>query len=110
MSGDDSPLQDVWDEICAQVQGEHSMFWALYEDLIWKSVEAECAKFTPIEARAVWLQTDAGVDWAYDDPHDTSAIPLCDDDVHFYVRNSLYSAAGDETNARVELANRREHD
>jgi hypothetical protein len=34
MSGDDSPLKNVWDEICVQVQGEHFFCWDLYPDMI----------------------------------------------------------------------------
>jgi len=29
--GDDSPLKNVWEEFCAQVQGEHSFYWDAYE-------------------------------------------------------------------------------
>jgi hypothetical protein len=33
-SGDDSPLNNVWDEICVQVQNEYFLSWDMYEDLI----------------------------------------------------------------------------
>jgi len=29
LSGDDSPLENPWEEICVQVQGEESFFWDL---------------------------------------------------------------------------------
>ena len=32
LSGDDSPLENAWEEICCQVQGEESIFWDTYQD------------------------------------------------------------------------------
>ncbi len=34
LSGDDSPLKNVWDEICVQVQIQYFYSWHLYESLI----------------------------------------------------------------------------
>jgi len=34
LSGDDSPLINIWEEICVQVQGEESVDWFAYEDTI----------------------------------------------------------------------------
>ncbi len=34
LSGDDSGLKNVWEEICVQVQGDMSMYWEIYEDVI----------------------------------------------------------------------------
>lgn len=30
LSGEDSELETVWEEICAQVQGEYSFYWDAY--------------------------------------------------------------------------------
>jgi hypothetical protein len=34
LSGDDSELKTTWDEICAQVQYEHSIFWETYDEIV----------------------------------------------------------------------------
>ena len=34
LSGDDSGLKNVWEEICVQVQGEESVFWDAYVETI----------------------------------------------------------------------------
>jgi hypothetical protein len=34
LSGDDSGLRNVWQEICVQVQGEDSLYWDVYEETI----------------------------------------------------------------------------
>ncbi len=44
LSGDDSGLENVWDEICVQMQGEQSFHWSIYEDLIEKVVYEEMKK------------------------------------------------------------------
>lgn len=60
MSGE---LETTWEEICVQVQGEHSAFWSAYElttdQVIWGVLE----KVPPYQLEALWLQTDGGQDW-----------------------------------------------
>lgn len=34
LSGDNSGLANVWDELCVQVQGEHSYYWDAYLETI----------------------------------------------------------------------------
>ena len=34
VSGDDSVLQNTWEEVCVQVQGEESFFWEIHLDII----------------------------------------------------------------------------
>lgn len=34
LSGDDSPLCNVWEEICAQQRGEESFYWFAYKYVI----------------------------------------------------------------------------
>lgn len=41
LSGDDSGLRSVWEEICAHVQGEESMYWDAYENTIENHVSSE---------------------------------------------------------------------
>jgi hypothetical protein len=44
LSGDDSPLQNCWDEICVQVQDEHSFEWWAYEATIHSIIESHLEK------------------------------------------------------------------
>jgi hypothetical protein len=59
-SGDDSGLVSTWDEICAQVQGEHSIFWDAYEDVMDRFVAEAVRELKPYQLEAVWLQTVNG--------------------------------------------------
>lgn len=34
LSGDDSGLKNVWEEICVQLQGDESIYWGVYEGVI----------------------------------------------------------------------------
>jgi hypothetical protein len=42
LSGDNSGLKNVWEEVCVQTQKEESYHWNAYEDLINKEI---CSKF-----------------------------------------------------------------
>jgi hypothetical protein len=62
-SGDDSPLKNIWDEVCVQVQGQESALWDYYLNVIGELIRTE---LTPVGAEtklAIWLQTDQGADW-----------------------------------------------
>lgn len=41
LSGNDSGLKNVWEEICVQKQGEESHYWDAYEDTINNFIDAE---------------------------------------------------------------------
>jgi hypothetical protein len=47
LSGDDSGLANVWDEICIQVQYEHSFYWSAYEETINNLIANELNKQPP---------------------------------------------------------------
>lgn len=66
LSGDDSRLKNVWEEICVQVQGEESFFWSTYRDIMHDMVLAELEKLPRRDLVALWLQTDEGWDWHWD--------------------------------------------
>lgn len=44
LSGDDSPLKNCWDEICVQVQDEHSFDWWAYEHTINSIIDSHLQK------------------------------------------------------------------
>ena len=81
LSGDDSELDTTWDEICVQVQDEESVFWDVYDEIVRDMVRAHVAELPKFEREAIWFQTDAGIDWACDEPEDRNSYPVTDDDI-----------------------------
>lgn len=109
LSGEDSGLESTWDEICVQVQDEPSFHWNLYEDLVSQLIEAEVKTLPDYVERAIWLQTEAGWDWAYDQDHpdDDSPSESIDDapifmnDIVDYISGSVFSQADSWSNAKI---------
>lgn len=102
LSGDDSELKTVWDEIWVQVQDEESVSWDAYDETVRAIVSGYIAELPKHELEAIWLQTDAGSDWGYKEPEDREASPVCDDDiVEYLTREYVYAEAGSWSNARI---------
>ena len=59
---DDSGLRNSWEEICIQVQGERSLLWDMYDDVVQGMAKGFCDELSSDEMSAIWLQTDSGVD------------------------------------------------
>ncbi len=66
LSGDDSGLKNVWEEICVQVQGEESCYWQTYQEVMYDIVRAELESVSKLEKVALWLQTVDGSGWLCD--------------------------------------------
>lgn len=66
LAGDDACLKSVWEEICAQVQGEESPEWDVYIQTIETIIAAAAEVIQPEEKCALWLYTDAGDRWLDD--------------------------------------------
>lgn len=107
LSGDDSELKSVWDEICTQAQGEESFFWEAYEEQMLATVTALIGDLPLHEREAIWFQSAEGVEWLFhketcDDRFDPTCYPMCDDDVVKYVVNDhVLSAARRWSNPRI---------
>lgn len=108
LSGDDSELKTVWDEICAQAQGEESYFWDVYEDSMQSAVASLLDQLPLHEREAIWLQSDEGWVWlsrrdGSDEAHlGDMGYPVNDDDVVKYVvREHVMSQAGRWSNPRI---------
>ena len=96
LSGEDSGLGNVWDEICVQVQGEESFFWDTYVDVVDDMLAAEVKDLPPRERLALWLATDAGSDWfmdAEDGAVDCDAPPVRADQIIADLQAALLSRA-----------------
>jgi len=109
-SGDDTPLKNIWDEICVQVQGEESVFYDIYQYMIRSSIQYEVENLKDEIKQAIWLQTDRGFEWEYGDESHAEAT-CCEEDItdHIFYKFVL-SAAGDWTNKRIEKFLEREFD
>src|SRR5439155_16348828 len=62
-SGDDSPLANVWDEVCVQVQGQESVIWETYVETLEGIVLGFVADLDHETKQAIWLQTREGSEW-----------------------------------------------
>lgn len=113
LSGDDTPLANVWDEVCVQVQGEESFYWGMYEDTIRGEIQSildkTCDKYDRL---MLWLQTDEGRELAFSydedaiDYFDKTGWPDPEDDYNEAIVNYLFQevigAADNYTNERIE--------
>lgn len=101
LSGDDSGLANVWDEICVQKQSEESFLWDAYDDTVRATVEKVLEKVSITEVQAIWLQTDEGEDWLVDNDEEDSDIPWFQDDVVEYIMQEVYGVAANWSNRRI---------
>ena len=69
LSGADSRLISLWQEICVQVQGEESFVWDTYLELVTGMISVRVADLSKAEQEMLWLATDTGRDWLYDVVH-----------------------------------------
>lgn len=112
-SGDDSGLENLWDEICVQVQGERSVFWNAYEDYMIRLISTLLSdRCSENERKMLWLQTEEFQLW-YDEEVEEeqlsqrfSADGMPDaysiQNITEWCLSSVLSAAADYTNARIE--------
>ena len=84
----DPELKNVWNEICVQVQGEHSVYWNGYVDEVERIVESYVSELSGHELTAIWLQTDSGFD------AEEGQGPIVDDVVVHVQRAVMDEAAG----------------
>jgi len=109
-SGANSPLKNIWDEVCVQVQGKKSALWEYYLYVIRNLIELELKSMDSETAQAIWLQTDQGADWDMDteskiqnDEEVPEKMEVNEDDIVEFILNEyvLKTAAGWK-NKRIE--------
>jgi hypothetical protein len=101
-SGDDSCLENTWDEVCAQVQGEHSVLWDLYDELLQTLTNAEVEELLPHERDAIWLQTTEGDCWKSEDESEREVCPVWTGDIVTYVvTGQIYRKAANWNSRRI---------
>jgi hypothetical protein len=106
LSGDDSPLNNSWEEICVQCQGEKSIFWSAYEDSIRGLVRNFVQKLQRFEIEAIWLQTGDACDLTdeeFEQEHPPGKRPAINESsvVDQIIQNYIYALAGDWSNKRI---------
>lgn len=101
-SGDDSPLKNLWDEVCVQVQFQDSVMWDAYVDVMERVIDGEIQKSDAATQQAIWLQTSNGFDWAYDQEGDVESVPCDRQDIINHILNEyVLSQAADYSNRRI---------
>ncbi len=103
-SGGDSPLKNIWDEICVQVQYQESEMWDAYLLTVSQMILPEVEKLDKHIKQAIWLQTHEGLNWDEDENYeDSKTAPFCEDDITRHILHSyILTAAEDWTNKRIE--------
>lgn len=109
-SGCDTPLKNLWDEICVQVQDEESIMFDTYLDTIRPLIEYEVKKIDILMKQIIWLQIEE-----YDDlegNNDSQKAPVFSDEdtVEYILHSFVLSAAANWTNKRIEKYLEREFD
>lgn len=100
LSGNDSGLENLWEEICVQVQGEESIFWDLYMDEIENAIECEVEGLPPEMLKAIWLQTDNG--YCFEGEENDQEDFSVKQDVIDLIESKVLSEAEDFSNERIE--------
>lgn len=107
LSGDDSGLENAWDEICVQVQSQQSIYWEMYEAMIFNSIEMVVNDIPYHLQQAIWLQTRAGFDWLCDIDDQDEATD-CEPSVYIdnilnYILGEILGKADEWSNPRIRM-------
>jgi hypothetical protein len=109
-SGDDSGLANLWDEVCVQIQDQQSIMWEYYVELMQDMIKEQARMLSAELTKAIWLQTDNGMDWDFDE-EDSAEIEYSDEDIVDYILSDfVLKLAADWNNRRIEKYMEREFD
>lgn len=109
LSGEDYGLRNAWEEICVQVQDQHSIDWDAYIDTIDQSIIHALPELPDYWREAIWLQTPEGEDWTIEceldaeegKPPNRVAPPVETSDIAEYISQYVLSRAADWSNRRI---------
>ena len=101
-SGEDTPLKNVWDEICVQVQSEESYFYSCYLDTARNYIHHEVEKLDECIKKAIWIQTDQYFDWQDNDNKHETLIYSEDDIIEYILHHLVLQQAEEWSNKRIE--------
>ena len=104
LSGEDSGLNNVWEEICVQVQQEESIYWDVYVETM-EYLLADSPDLLDQDARmALWVVTDEGSDYVdahHADDDGVGDVPVLEDEIVSELKDKLLSAAANYSNSRI---------
>ncbi len=101
LSGDSTPLDSIWDEICVQQQRELSFSWKAYLETISGCIEWRMESLASHELDALWLLTPEGDDWNSELEGERETYPVYRSDVADFLQSKILDMANDWTNARI---------
>lgn len=99
-----SGLRNAWEEVCAQVQGQESTDWNMYDDTLNDLIESAVRSLGLDEQLALWTATDAGWNFAYDhhaDQNGAEEAPFNITDVVTKQKDAVLSAAANYDSATL---------
>jgi len=102
-SGSDTPLKNIWDEICVQVQDQESVMWDAYSDTMESLILENVTQLDTATKRAIWLQTDGSIDWSIDhEDSEDQEVPIAYDEIAAYIlKDFILPIAADWSNERI---------
>lgn len=100
-SGDDSGLENAWDEFCVQVQYEESVFFDAYEETVRAVLRGHLETLPALDLEVAWLHTDAGADWLQAETEEHSPPPVCLDHVLDDALGIVFTMAANWSNQRI---------
>jgi hypothetical protein len=110
LSGDDSGLTTVWDEICVQIQENEPCHWPIYDLTVRSLVEYDVFILKHFEKLAIWIQTESYLDdWENQDDEQLPHV-FDGDIVNYLLREYIYSEAMDWKNAKITKYLERDYD
>lgn len=115
-SGDDTGLENFWEEFCVQVQQEHSYLWDTYLRTLYKWICEEVKKLPNWKLNSIWLdgqkdKIERDIDndeYAFLDDIDVEKINVEKESYYYYnevedfVFNEIMGAAADYSDDAIE--------
>lgn len=99
--GDDSGLENVWDEICVQKQVEESYGWEVYEITVRALIGGSVEEMPHEQKVVLWLLTPEGESWKDENESDDEKPSPDAGDIENYLFDRLMSIASDYVNDRI---------
>jgi hypothetical protein len=107
LSGEDSGLANIWEEICVQVRGEQSLVWDVYDFTVRALIASSVQELPDSEREAIWRQTENGMEWQFDEDPAGEPAPVNEVDLVNDLAEFVYFHADEFSNTRIEAFLRR---
>lgn len=105
-SGDDTCLENNWEEYCIQVQDEESIAWDAYQDHIEMLMSGYFEELPLLEQLTLWLCCDDGMKWYYDQNREADFkiddAPIVFEECHRELLSALNEVATEYSNDNIE--------